>query len=281
MKNLKLILFLNLLPFFAIAQKIENVDFKVNDNIVIISYDLVECPENYFYDIKVKFKSEAGTYIYPKNAYGDVKGVSQGYYKSISWNVLTDGQELKGNVSVIVEIDNSHYNKPHHQKLAHGKIRGGPSNAFLSMLLPGLGDIFVDKYANDNTNSKKNYSYNSYGRSNTKRVWYLVPLTYYLCAYGAYGEYVNYQKYYAGYHNSNVQITMDKYYNDASVSYTNSQIYLGIAASAWLTDVIHVAAKGFKNRKRQINGYSFVEPRANYYVIGTRRNFQFGLTYKL
>lgn len=266
------------------AQKIENVDFKVRDNIVTVRYDLLDCPDNYVYDVRLKFKTENGDFIYPKAPSGDLKEVSQGTGKEITWNVLSENQEIRGNVSAIVEIEDRHYIRPRREKVAHGKIQGGPSNAFLSMLLPGLGDYFVNKYAPDNSSShvSSRYSTSTQNKYASKKggYWYVVPVTYYLCLYGAYAEYAKYKQSYSDYHSATIQTYMDQYYDQANTHYQNSQIYLGVAASAWLIDVIHVAVKGSKNRKRQLNGLSVIEPKTNYYFVSTGKDFRFGLTYK-
>ena len=251
---------------FANAQKIENVDFRVKDNKVIITYDLTNCQDRYVYDMTIKLKSESGEIIYPKNPSGDIKEVSQGNGKSVTWDVLGDNLELKGNISVIVVIHKSHYNKTKREKLYYGKIKGGPSNAFLSMLLPGLGDVFVNKYAAKN-DKKKN-------------LWWLVPVAYYGCLYGAVSEYSSYKTNYSSYHSATYQSDMDSYYNAANTNYQNSQLYLGIAASMWACDVIHVAVRGFKNRHREIRGNAMIEPKANFYISPLNKGYQLGLVYK-
>ena len=264
MKKMFLLLPVILLSLTAMAQKIENVDFKVKDSKVIITYDLTNCPDRTTYDISVKLKSESGEVFYPKNPYGDLKEVSPGSGKTVTWDVLGDELEIKGNISAVVEIEKSHYTKTKKEKLVYGKVKGGPSNAFLSMLLPGLGDVFVNRY----TVPKK------------KNVWWLVPLAYYGCLYGAVSEYSNYNTNYTAYHNATLQSDMDNYYSNAKTNYQNSQLYLGFAAAFWACDVLHVTVKGFKNRHRQLKGYSIIEPKTNLYLLPVNKGLQLGLVCK-
>jgi len=79
------------------------VDFSVQENRVIVNYDLVDCPYNEKYDIRLYF-SDSNRSTEVLSTSGDVKQVSCGRYKSIIWDVLSDKSELKGNIQFEVKI---------------------------------------------------------------------------------------------------------------------------------------------------------------------------------
>ncbi|MDR0604459.1 MAG: PEGA domain-containing protein [Bacteroidales bacterium] len=129
--------------------------------------------------------------------------------------------ELK---ATLQEKDKDHVaNKP----LKYDRTRG-PSNAFLSMLVPGLG---VHKV----TGKEKN----GVGRT--------------LTVYGIIGASIGCKLWsnseYKKYHDATEQSAMDKHYNMANG--LNKTFYIGMAigATVWLYDIIWVAAKGAKNKK--------------------------------
>ena len=115
----------------------------------------------------------------------------------------------------------------------HGELEKkihGPSNAFLSILVPGLG---VHKV----TGKEKN----GVGRA--------------VAVYGIVGASIGCKLWsnseYKKYHDATEQSVMDKHYNMANG--LNKAFYIGmtIGATIWLYDIIWVAAKGAKNRKEQ------------------------------
>ena len=232
----------------AFSQEFENVDFTVKDNIVIITYDLINCPSRENYDIELKIISDNSA-IKPNSITGDLKKVSAGRNKKIEWNVLNDKAELKGQIQVVLEIARTYSTK----------IIGGPSNAFLSMLLPGLGDHFVNKES---------------------KSWYYISALYLGTAYYAYSNKVQSDEFYTQYHSATTQSEIEAAYKSANDKYHNYQLLLGVAGTIWLADVIHVTAKGFKNRRNQLNGYSQANPKMKLYLAGTHNSFQIRLVKK-
>ncbi|MEI8278605.1 MAG: hypothetical protein WCG87_02510 [Bacteroidota bacterium] len=264
MKKLIFFSFFMFVAAISYSQNIENVDFKINGSKIIVTYNLVNSgskynydKSDYLFDIGIRFKDETGNEIVPKNPSGDLIRVNYGNNKTIVWDVLGDNQEIKGTFSVVLEIVKTHY----FTKPSKDRVKGGPSNAFLSMLMPGLGDYFVNS-------------------PNNRKYIYLLPLAYIACSIRAYTEYEDYQKNYSDYHSSVYQNMIDHYYDAANTNFKNTQIYLGVAASIWVADVIYVAVKGYKNLNRS-RGYSYVQPKASMYFVTGNKNFQLGLIYKL
>lgn len=91
------------------CQKITNVDFGIFDNTIRISYDLIECPANETYDIELYLYAEGKLRQIQQGLSGDIKQVSCGWLKkTILWEVLSDRNELKGNIHFEVRIGDKH-----------------------------------------------------------------------------------------------------------------------------------------------------------------------------
>lgn len=90
------------------SQKITNVDFGVFNNSIRITYDLVDCPPNETYNIKLYLSQEGKISQIQQGLSGDIIQVSCGRYKTISWEVLADRNELKGDIHFEVRIGEKH-----------------------------------------------------------------------------------------------------------------------------------------------------------------------------
>lgn len=96
----KLLLILLFLPVIGFAQDIKYVEVSTNDDLVEISYDLIDVKNN-FYNIKLKVYEGNAVIVQRKKSntfiYGDIgKGIIAGKHKKIYWNVLDDDVELVG-----------------------------------------------------------------------------------------------------------------------------------------------------------------------------------------
>jgi hypothetical protein len=120
------------------------------------------------------------------------------------------------------EYDNS--------KLLRTNVSGGPSNALLSLLVPGLGDHKV-----------------SFGKKS--------GIGTALLTYGCIGAGVGLKIYsngeYKKYHDATEQTAMDEHYQRAN--YSNQAFYACMAAGAivWISDIIWVWSTGAKNKRAQ------------------------------
>jgi len=139
MKKTLCIILLTFSNFLVYSQNIENVAFEVKENKIVVNFDLTNCPEREKYDIALIFIDEKNKKIVPKTITGDFVRISCGKKKEIIWDVLSDNDLVTGNLKAIVEIS----------KKYKMKIVGGPGNAFLSVLLPGLGDKYINMNSKD------------------------------------------------------------------------------------------------------------------------------------
>ena len=85
--KLKLLIFLSFLfSLHCYSQQIENVNFKVDNNIMVVTYDLVNCPNGKIYDVNLKIIGDSGIYV-PKSVTVDLENVNPRKKKRIEWNM--------------------------------------------------------------------------------------------------------------------------------------------------------------------------------------------------
>jgi hypothetical protein len=115
--------------------KARNLDITIQDNRAVVHYDIKTRKPGTSHLVHLEFLDQDYNLISPKLVSGDFgPGISGGPGKRIEWDITHDVQLLGSRVTPIIFIDGSskQFSKT-----------GGPSNAFLSMLLPGMGDYFV------------------------------------------------------------------------------------------------------------------------------------------
>ncbi len=227
------------------SQTIENVDFVVSNNKIIVTYELVNCLKNEVYDVRLKFVSEKTNYV-PVNIKGDLLRLNQGRNKKIEWDVLADGVQITESIQAIVEISARHSTK----------VIGGPSNALLSVLVPGLGDYFVDT------------------QKDSKIPFYYITVTTYGLLYLGFNQKVESDQSYEDYHKATTQVEMDLAYDAANEAHKSFILYTSLAATVWLGDIAWVTYKGFKNKKEQRSGYAYKKYEKQYFASYTPNGFQ-------
>jgi len=141
MKN-TIIIFLSLLSVFCKAQEIAHVDFQERNSLLVITYDLLNCPSGSLYDVSVKFINENKMEILPISVSGDLKKLSCGLGKRIEWDVLRDKPELKGSIQAIVEISKKYSTKQdcnpievHNANLTYGSMTDQDGNTYKTIVI--------------------------------------------------------------------------------------------------------------------------------------------------
>jgi hypothetical protein len=104
-----LILTASLTSHLTFSQKITNVDFEVMSNTVKVTYDITGCSKDENYDVKLSLGSEGEVTEITRGLSGDIKEVSCGSSRVILWDVLSDRNELTGQVYFAVEIQRIHH----------------------------------------------------------------------------------------------------------------------------------------------------------------------------
>ncbi len=120
------------LPVFSQNTGIKNLNLKVVNDRVQIHYDLKGSPDKASrHKVDLLFVDENYNYYQPEYVTGDIgANIPEGKNKKIVWDVLQDDIRLSRRIRPEILVD--------------FKRRGGPDNAFLSLLMPGLGDFFVE-----------------------------------------------------------------------------------------------------------------------------------------
>ena len=119
------------------SQKITNVDFKLRDNKIIITFDMINFPKENNYDISILFADSANNIIIPESSDLKASGMFNGLkrfkknslhrynngltvdagqnilgnttHEKIKWNVLNNLDKLKGYYQLIIEVQTGYY----------------------------------------------------------------------------------------------------------------------------------------------------------------------------
>ena len=234
-----LILIINYNFFFC--QDIQNVDFTLKNNTFYISYDLLNCESNQMYDVKLTLEGRKSGYYTPVNVSGDLYNQTCGSNKKITWSPQAEGKQLKEEVRFFVEISAK-------KKL----IDNGPSNAYRSMILPGLGSLKVQKTklpllvtAGFLFSGIQAFRYNSMTNSNFDK-----------------------------YLNANNQSDLNSYYQSAKEARNTTYLYIGIAAGIWVSDVIYTLIRGSINKRtKNLSNLNSKNWKINFYASQSSLNF--------
>lgn len=230
----------------AISQEIKNVTFSTTEEYVIVSYDLVNSPSSWSYDVRIEAEvvDDDGVTkaIVAKAVEGDLKKIKQGRNKTIRWTVFEDLDELNGELTITVRIIDSHYfgSKPTTTKQSSSELMG-PKAALYSIVFPGWGDLLVSDG----------------GDAQVTAV--LFGGTYLLSGIYAWSTYSESQEYYKLYQEATSQDVMDSNYKLANDQYQVSKMWLGIAGVVLVTDVTYVLVRGLINKRNNKSNYSLIE----------------------
>jgi hypothetical protein len=91
------------IPHILFSQRIEHVDFYVEDSKIIVVFGLQDCPPNKSYDFGLFYKHE-GRVREATSVEGDLRNQQCGGYKQITWNVLSDRSSLNGKIQFEVRV---------------------------------------------------------------------------------------------------------------------------------------------------------------------------------
>ncbi|MBI5217921.1 MAG: hypothetical protein HY958_03210 [Bacteroidia bacterium] len=173
-KYLILILLL-VLYLVSFSQEISNVNFYKKDNKIVVTYDLVNTLPHQAYDIKLRFKSDAGKTYIPRMISGDFRKVSRGKNKMIFWDFTKDEKELTGTLQPVLEISKIHYitekdkSKKDYKSNSKSKNKWKSGQDMKGLFFGGeTGAYFANKYtANYYNGTGTNSIYNILNPNNT------------------------------------------------------------------------------------------------------------------
>jgi hypothetical protein len=211
------------------AQTIRNVRIETQGESLVVVYDLEGDP-CIRYDIGLRIVERGGRVHIPMGVSGNMRSVMPGQRHRIFWQVTRDVESLQGEVAA--ELSILHEEVVPVLRFKPVYAGGGSSNAFLSMILPGTGDIFVN---GDETP--------------------LIRPGYIMLAYAgsvlmAYSSHSAAKEHYTAYRQAVQQYEMDSHYEKAVYYRDNARFYTFLAGTIWVADVLRVAVKGSMNRKQ-------------------------------
>jgi len=240
--------------------RIENVSFDVVDKKIVVIYDISRYSPVERFQVNLQFVTDKNETINPITVFGDVGNeIKGGKNKKIVWDFIKDGVKLKGiNLEADVTV------------ASVKEDGGGPSNAFLSILIPGLGDRYV-------SNSRKAI---------------IKPYFFTIATYGMLGmaiyessQYNSYNDTYNNYSrllskdpsNTSFRNNMNIASNNRDAALNNFIAFSAIGASIWAVDILWVTFKGIKNNNaRKAKLRTYLAPELN--PFGQDANFALKLT---
>jgi hypothetical protein len=216
----------------AIAKHIE---IGVRQNRALITYDLVSRKIGSNHLVQLSFIDERNNMIWPTSLTGNVgASISSGEGRTIEWDITRDYHQLSLMITPVIFVDGLS---------KQFSNTGGPRNALLSMIIPGLGDYFVADH--------RIMKFKPYLRTASSLGFIALGIYAGNQRYNEEGEWKLFLKpdswRYEG---------MDQYfekYVEGDVHYYwfkgDKEVFISLGAAIWLADVIWVFAKGTNNQK--------------------------------
>jgi hypothetical protein len=224
---------------YARDVQIENVEFNYVGKKIVVNYNILNYKPTERFHLILYFVSESNDTFKSVSITGDFENIEGGYGKTITWDFSGDFAKINNvNMKAVVQV-RSVSNQP-----------GPPSNALLSLAVPGLGDRYV--------------------RNPRKTI--VKPFIITAAAYGFIG---------AGIYNlmiKNIEednsskavipANSKNFQDRADQAALYSYIYLGVGAAIWCGDIIYVLAKSEKNNtnKPRLTLVPVVNPSSNGYL---------------
>jgi hypothetical protein len=205
--------------------KVENVDFFVDGENLIITYDIVKARTGKTFDVSVEISTVKGQQLRAYSLSGDVgQGVYGGRFKRIVWDLAKDNVFIDDEIYVQVEAKASGFTKG---KPSAGGISVGGA-MLRSAVFPGWGNSYVKGDG-----------------------------PYWLMGFAAYGSlggaiYFNNQAYnqYQDYQQTTESGQRDQYYQDATDSHNMQKTLLIAAGAIWLADIVWTGLQAAKVNKQ-------------------------------
>lgn len=216
------------------SKKVKNSTSKIMKNEIINSVKNIGLEPIYKHDYTINARADYDLEINHKKGQLSVKKtktktkIKRGNKKF--YHKIKDNLSLKpmGKYKIKYSQININDDKTFNKEIFDYKTIGGPSNAFLSLLMPGLGTRYV-------SGGKKS----GIGRTIT---------VYGLIGTGAWLKYRSNQQY-EKYHDATDQEAMDTYYEKANSNNKAAIVFASVGVLYWVYDVIWVTNKGFENLK--------------------------------
>jgi hypothetical protein len=233
---------------------ITDVDFRLENNIIVINYSIKGAFQNEVFEIGVHFVTESGQKIIPVSVKGDIgKNILAGSLKTIYWDIDNDRIEISGELKAVVTIVSSQipFTEPYG---GTAQVRGekplaGPGAMGLSILVPSLGGYFVEK---KKTNA------------------IITSITLFTFAVSAASLDSRITQYEADWDNASSQTERNEIDKKIETAEQNYALALTGFTIVWVVDICRVAIKGAQNQK---NGLTKKKPAQYNYNGGFNLNY--------
>jgi hypothetical protein len=213
----------------------KDISISVAQNKAIINFNLHAREPASTHLVQLSFIDEKNNVIWPTSLSGNVGGnIESGPHRAIEWDITDDYQQMSSMITPVIFVDgiSKQYSNT-----------GGPKNALLSLMVPGLGDYFVADH----------------------RIMRFKPYFRTISSLGliALGIYAGNQRYYAegefklflkpdAWRYEGSDRFFEKYV-EGDLQYFwfkgDQELFISLGAAIWLADVVWVFAKGSNNQK--------------------------------
>ncbi len=229
-------LFINEIVMYAKEVQVEKVEFNFIGKKIVVNYNIANFKPTERFKLSLYFVTDNNDTILPVSLTGDINNIKGGIGKIITWDFLQDNAKINNvNIKAVVKI------------AAISEEPGNPSNALLSLLVPGLGDRYV-----------------SNPRKAIIKPYFVTILAYGFIGAGIYNSIVKSFYDYDQRH-AIVAVDIQNFKNKANTAALYSNIYNGIGAAIWGSDIIYVLLKSEKksNNKAKLSLTPIVNPYPN------------------
>lgn len=220
---------------FGQTEALTNVRFQLDSTgRILILYDLKQLNVNDSIYVEAYARQSGPLKI--RTIEGDIgKGISVGFNKTIYWFIIKDGYLIDEEVQIKILIKHRREVPPSPPKTTIG---GGPANALVSVILPGVGNIFVQP-----KNKKHRIGFRP-----------LLPIiSYGLAGFSVY-RWIQSKDQYKIYGQQTREEVAQPIYDDANNKRHQAILTAAAAASIWSIDVVCTFVKGVKNNKKRRAG---------------------------
>lgn len=223
--------FLSIYGYGQSKARIENIDFNLVGEDIVITYDIINYASGEKFDIDIEIFTESGKKLDAKSLTGDVgKDIAGGRGKRVIWNFQNDNADLTE--GIYVEVNAKSDLKPVVEKKPKpARKRGSLGGAFVkSLVFPGWGNSSI-----------------------SGGPYWLMGFVGYGCMAGS--VYMNQQASwsYDDYILASDAGERDNLFNDAESEDQLSKILFGVGAVVWVTDLTILLIKGNNPRKYAYN----------------------------
>jgi len=212
--------------------RIENIDFNLVGNNIVITYDIINHAPGEKFDIDIEIFTESGKKLDAKSLSGDIgKDIVGGRGKSVTWGFQNDNADLTD--GIYVEVNATSDLKPVVEKKPKPVGEGGSlGGAFVkSVVFPGWGNSGI-----------------------SGGPYWLMGFVGYGCIAGSYLMNNQADQSYKKYLDEKTDINKrDNYFSDAESKDQLSKLLFGVGAVVWVTDLTILLIKGNNPRTYSYN----------------------------